>query len=867
MAGYSPFKKPGTVSEYTDEMIEQLQNCEDDPIYFLENFCYIQTEGGAQLFPPFEYQKEMIESFQTNKNNILLTARQMGKALSLDTPVLVPSGWTTVADINVGDTIYGRDGKTTTVTYITDIQQDRPCYDITFDNGEVITADENHLWTVGNTDWSRRKNANDEKTINTKEMIEIQNKLRARSTPSSLYINMQQPVQFPVVDLPIHPYIVGLWLGDGDKHDGRINCHRDDYAHYVDHIAELGYSCSEFRLDKRTDNTGYFTIYNIIGELSKLGIKGNKHLPDIYQRASIDERVQLMQGLMDSDGYAEKWGTMEFYQSDEVMIEQVRFVLSSLGVKTRKKMRQTTHKDAYTLTFSTKAYDFFTLPRKLTRQHKCKEHVKNKRLYITSIDSVKTVPVRCLQVDNDEHLFLVGNTLVPTHNTTVAAAYLLWYAMFNPNQTILVMGNNQAAALEIMGRVRYSYEECPDFIREAVIDYNKLEIKFANKSRIISRATTPAAARGLSVNLLYLDEFAFVMPNVQEEFWSAVSPTLAATGGSCIITSTPNTEYDKFASIWFDSQKTLDANGFEKENGVGQNGFKGIRVSWEMHPKRDEQWASEERYKVGESMFLREHCCEFVTYQETLIDAVKLRAIKEKFMRPHIGTSDNVRWFKRPQAGMSYIMALDPASGTGGNNAAIQVYEVPSLKQVAEWYCNMTDIPGQIRLMNKLLRMVDVELRRQGDPNPDIYWAFENNTIGEAAVLAVTHMGLDLFPGILLNEPRRTRTGKIRKGFTTTKATKKTACFTLKKLVENQQLECASEALIKELNDYIAKDHDSVTFAAKDGCTDDLVSAMLLIMRMIQTVSKYEVELASTVQDSLEDDFRRPLPIITMCTR
>lgn len=530
MAGYAPFKKPGTVSEYTQAMIDDLQRCETDPIFFMEHFCYIQTEGGATLFPPFDYQKEMIESFLNNKNSILLTARQMGK-------------------------------------------------------------------------------------------------------------------------------------------------------------------------------------------------------------------------------------------------------------------------------------------------------------------------------------------------TTVAAAYLLWYAMFHPNQTVLVMGNNQAAALEIMSRVRYSYEECPDYIREATTDYNKLEIRFANKSRIVSRATTSGAARGLSVNLLYLDEFAFVLPNIQQDFWSAVSPTLAATGGSCIITSTPNTEYDKFAALWFDSQKTKDKNGFERTDGLGQNGFKGIKVSWEKNPNRDEKWAEEERYKVGDSMFLREHCCEFVTYQETLVDAVKLKRISETQVRPHIGTSDKVRWYKKPKAGMTYLLALDPASGTGGNNAAIQIYEVPSMKQVAEWYDNTTDIPGQIRLVNKLLRMIDIELRRQGDSNPDIFWSFENNTIGEAAVLAVTHMGLDLFPGILLNEPRRTRTGKIRKGFTTSKSSKKTACFTLKKLIEGLNIEIASESLIKELSNFIAKDQDSVTFAAKDGCSDDLVSAMLLIMRMVTTVSKYEVELAEVVQDSLEDDFRMPLPIITMCSR
>ena len=451
--------------------------------------------------------------------------------------------------------------------------------------------------------------------------------------------------------------------------------------------------------------------------------------------------------------------------------------------------------------------------------------------------------------------------------TTVAAAFILWYAMFHDDQTILVMGNNQAAATEIMSRIRYAYEECPDHIRDGVIDYNKTQIKFENKSRIISRATTASAARGLSVNLLYLDEFAFVLPNLQQEFWSAVSPTLAATGGKCIITSTPNTESDKFAQIWFDSQKVLDESGFERMGGVGANGFKGIKVSWEKHPDRDEQWAAEERYKVGESMFLREHCCEFVTYQETLIDAVKLREIKEKQVRKPVATTGKVRWYKKLRPGMTYLFALDPASGTGGNNAAIQIFEVPTLKQVAEWCDNTTDIPGQLTLMNRLFRLVHFELRKLGDNNPDLYWTFENNTIGEAAAVTVQNMGQDNFPGMLLNEPRKTRTGKVRKGLTTSASSKKTACFTMKKLIERGQMEVASEVLHKELNDFIARDHESVKFAAKEGCKDDVVSAALVITRMVQVISRYETELADNVKDSLEDDFRKPLPIITYINR
>lgn len=213
-----------------------------------------------------------------------------------------------------------------------------------------------------------------------------------------------------------------------------------------------------------------------------------------------------------------------------------------------------------------------------------------------------------LSVASANHRYYTNGVL--SHNTQCSACYLLWYAMFHPNQTILVMANNFAGAQEIMQRIRFSYEECADHIRDAVVEYNKLSLVFENGSRIISRATTASAARGLSVNLLYLDEFAFVASNIQDEFWSAVSPTLAATNGKCIITSTPNTAFDRFASLWFGSQNLLDDNGFPREDGLGINGFKGIKVTWDKHPNRqDPQWAVRESAKIGASRFQREHNC------------------------------------------------------------------------------------------------------------------------------------------------------------------------------------------------------------------------------------------------------------------
>jgi len=460
------------------------------------------------------------------------------------------------------------------------------------------------------------------------------------------------------------------------------------------------------------------------------------------------------------------------------------------------------------------------------------------------------------------------NTIVLTARqlgkTTITAAYILWYAMFHDNQTILLLGNIQSAAYEIMDRIKYAYEECPDHIRDAVLDYNKGRIKFENKSRIIARATTRNASRGLSVNLLYLDEFAFVQENMQTEFWSAVSPTLAATGGSCIISSTPNTEYDKFASLWFDAIKTVNDAGETYPNGVGANGFHSIKVTWDRHPKRDIEWATNERNRVGESMFRREHCCEFVTYQETLIDGLKLTDIKQKFVRPPIKVVNGVRWFKEIEPHRRYIVALDPAGGTGGNNSAIQIYELPTLLQVAEWCDNKTIIPDQVKLLNKLLKEVASKMVSLGckDLETNLYWTIENNSIGEAAIIVIQNFGVENFPGTIVNEPKRSRTGKIRKGMTTSKNSKKTACFSLQKLAESMRFEVASERLHMELTNFIKSGEVDGVYKAKSGQKDDLVSAVLLIIRVTEIVSKYDNLTHDYVKDYIDESLRKPLPML-----
>lgn len=210
-------------------------------------------------------------------------------------------------------------------------------------------------------------------------------------------------------------------------------------------------------------------------------------------------------------------------------------------------------------------------------------------------------------VDSAEHSFYSNGIL--SHNTTCSAAYLLWEAIFKSEQTILVVSNVFSAAIEIMERIRYSYELLPDWIKPGVDAYNKGSISFDNKSRIISRATTKNSGRGLSLSILYCDELSAVEIRKQREFWAAIRPTLS-TGGKCIITSTPGNDEDVFAQIWQGATSTYDEYGNEIPNGLGRNEFKATKFTWKDHPDRDESWEKTERAAMADdALFEREHNC------------------------------------------------------------------------------------------------------------------------------------------------------------------------------------------------------------------------------------------------------------------
>jgi hypothetical protein len=436
-----------------------------------------------------------------------------------------------------------------------------------------------------------------------------------------------------------------------------------------------------------------------------------------------------------------------------------------------------------------------------------------------------------------------------TGKSTSAAGYLLWYAMFVPDSTILIAAHKYLGSQEIMQRIRYAYELCPDHIRAGVVSYNKGSIDFENGSRIVSATTTENTGRGMSISLLYCDEFAFVRPGIATEFWTSISPTLA-TGGKAIITSTPNSDEDQFALIWKGANKCEDEYGNLTDLGI--NGFKAYRSYWYEHPERDEQWALEQRAQLGEDRFRREMGCEFIINDETLIAPAKL--IDLQGHEPLYRTGQ-VRWFAKPKPGRIYVVALDPSLGTGGDPSAIQIFEANTTEQIGEWRHNKTPIPEQVRILADICKTINETVQ---DPQ-SIYFSIENNTIGEAALISIAEYGEENIQGYFLSEPGGSGSRRYRKGFNTSNKPKLAACNKLKTLIETGRMKVRSSQLVSELKTFVAF---GVSYAAKQGETDDLVMACLLAIRMMTLLQTYHVEMDQQMRDHT-NEIEAPMPFIS----
>jgi hypothetical protein len=400
-----------------------------------------------------------------------------------------------------------------------------------------------------------------------------------------------------------------------------------------------------------------------------------------------------------------------------------------------------------------------------------------------------------------------------TGKSISSAAFLLWFAIFHEDKTVLIVSNKNDNAMEMIARIRFAYESLPLWLKPGITEdgWNKHNVGFDNGSRIISQATSENSGRGMSISLLFCDEFAFVAPNIQEAFWTSISPTLA-TGGACIIASTPNGDSNLFAQLWRGAELKV-------------NGFASSWVKWNEPPGRDEKFKQEETAKIGELKWQQEYECIFLSSDALLISSIVLNNFKvNELPEPdYLG----IHWFEQPTDKQTVLIGIDPSTGSGSDVSSIEMFDFPSLRQVGEFRSNTT---SSVDLYKTLKALVKILMTKK---DMMIYFSVENNGVGEGMVALYQNDE---------NPPEAhfvSEEGRGRLGMTTTGKSKIKACINLKELITKGKLKVASKMLLTELKSYVRK---LGTYAAQYGSTDDSVSATLIVVRLIEEISTYEDE-------------------------
>ena len=423
------------------------------------------------------YGFKMAETgFDRFKKALLLISRKNTKALALDTKIPTPEGIKTIADIHEGDYVYGVDGKPAKVTGTSEIFKNRKCYKIAFEDGEEIICDENHKWTV-QTKGSRKKsryvpksdrkvnrghavNSKGDITIQTFEMVNDFKRERAdgKGTEYKYRVPIPKAIEHASKCLPLDPYVLGLWLGDGDRNDNRIAVGKQDLETLLGELTKRSIhveSIKEFggKYEVRIGKKYAYHKHDIREALRYLNVWKNKHIPEEYLNASIAQRWELLRGLMDTDGTVSKAGQCGFTQKSKTIIDGFSRLLTSLGIKHTVSLDNNIKCgdkicSAYKVQFWVdKTTPCFNYGRK---QSRLKNHLAPRMMYKSIVDvcEVENHDTKCITVDRSDGLFLCGDRNTVTHNSEMSSALgLAEFIVGNPGADIVCSSNddNQAS--------------------------------------------------------------------------------------------------------------------------------------------------------------------------------------------------------------------------------------------------------------------------------------------------------------------------------------------------------------------------------------------------------------------------------------
>ena len=412
--------------------------------------------------------------------------------------------------------------------------------------------------------------------------------------------------------------------------------------------------------------------------------------------------------------------------------------------------------------------------------------------------------------------------------STTVVSYLLHYALFNDSVTIGILANKAQTARDLLGRLQIAYEALPKWMQQGIIAWNKGSMELENKSKIIAASTSASAVRGMSFNIIFLDEFAFIPNHIADDFFSSVYPTISSGKSTkVIIVSTPR-GMNHFYRLWHDAE-------------LGRNEYVTTDVHWSEVPGRDEAWKEQTIKNTSEAQFRVEFECEFLGSVDTLIAPSKLKVLS--YDEP-IGRGERGgEIYANPVEKHNYVITVDVARGVEKDYSAFIVFDTTTFPyKVVAKYRNNTIKP-------MLFPSVIIQFARAYN---NAYLLCEVNDIGDQIASILFY---DLEYENVLMTAMRGRAGqvlgqgfsgsKVQLGVKMSKTVKKMGALNLKTLIESDKLLINDYNIIAELTTFIEKAN---SFEAEEGCNDDL--AMCLVIFAWLVVQDYFKEMT-------DDDIRK----------
>jgi len=419
-----------------------------------------------------------------------------------------------------------------------------------------------------------------------------------------------------------------------------------------------------------------------------------------------------------------------------------------------------------------------------------------------------------------------------TGKSTTSVAYLLHYAVFNDNVNIGILANKAATARDLLGRLQTAYENLPKWMQQGVLSWNKGSLELENGSKILAASTSASAVRGMSFNILFLDEFAFVPNHIAESFFASVYPTITSGQSTKVImVSTPH-GMNHFYRYWHDAERK-------------KNEYVPTEVHWSEVPGRNEEWKLQTIANTSEQQFKIEFECEFLGSVDTLIAPSKLRALTyENPIQRNAGLDIHETAIKDHE----YVITVDVARGVSEDYSAFVVFDITSFphKVVAKYRNN------EIKPM--LFPNVIYEVAKNYN---GAFVLCEVNDVGDQ-VAALLHYDLE-YDNVLMCSMRGRAGQVVGQGFSgkktqmgvkMSKTVKKVGSLNLKTLIEADKVLFQDYEIISELTTFISK---SNSFEAEEGCNDDL--AMCLVIYAWLVCQEYFKEMTDTdIRKKLYED-------------